>query len=363
MNTLKALFAAIKNTVFENALYNTVIFTRELAALSKSGIPLVRALTICGDQALSLRMKNVVERIIVNIRQGKLLSQSFPEDSPYFSPFYIGMLKIGEATGTLSEVLTYLVTYLEEQLLLHRKVISSLIYPAFTLIICLGVTVLANFFALPPILEQLKNMQIEMPLPTKLLVAGTGIVHNFWFQIFFVIFFIFIMWQTRKFLINRQVRFWLDKIKFNLPLVGQLIKLLTLISFTTKLELLLKTGYSLNRGMGIIIESEKNNLYFGEAICSRLINEIIQGDTISTAAYKVGFFPPIFTQLLNAGEESGEVPFMLSRIRKEFVEDFNRILASALSVIEPVVIGFMGGLVAFVLIAIFMPLYQFIGKI
>lgn len=337
------------------------VFTNQFAVLLQSGVPLVKALALCSEQTESQLLNKILQQIVVSLTKGSTILNAFSAGSEYFSTMYLEMIHIGEVSGNLSKVLEDLARDIEHELKIQRQLISSLIYPAFVLLLCFLVIVLANFLVLPQIVTQLVAMHVPLPLPTKLLLVSFKLLHKSWFQIFIIVGIGIGIWQINKQLKVSYVRRWLDRTKLSLPVLGEIFKLLLLIKFISNLYILLEAGISLGKALASLIATETNT-YFRE-ICKKILKEVEEGKDLHQAMAVTGFFPGTILQLVFTGMETGELSKILVNLNNMLTNDFQRKLAASLTLLEPLAIGVMGALVGFVLIAIFMPLYQFVSSI
>ena len=188
-----------------------------------------------------------------------------------------------------------------------------------------------------------------------------NLLHKSWFQILVITGIGVLIWQWSKYVKLPHVRGWLDRTQLSLPVLGDMFKLLLLIKYISKLHILIEAGIPLGGALASLIATE-TNIYF-RGICKQILKEVEEGKDLHRAMAVTGFFPGTILQLIFAGMETGELSKVLASINNMLMEDFQRKLAASLTLLEPLVIGVMGALVGFVLIAIFMPLYQFVSSI
>lgn len=342
---------------------NIYLMTRALGTLILSGGSIFASLRILFENQENDALRRVLISVLCSIRNGSSISWAMAKHPEIFSPLYLGMIKVGETTGELGLMLQRLSNFLEEDLRIRRMIKAALIYPAFVFLFCLGAAFITFYYVLPALLGSIITVGAALPLPTRILCFLVNIGHNHYLQLALISGLLSYWIFLKKRLNKPENKLKIDKLKIDLPVFGPLNKKFIITQFFRSLGLFLSSGFPLLKALAVLQEYSEN-AYFTKFIISPMIEEIKNGGYISTALFKnLDFFQWMPVQMLSVGEEVGEVPFMLTKIANMYDAEIAYSLETLSVLLEPFLITAMGLLVGFVILAIFMPLYQFIVKI
>ncbi|MCL5036155.1 MAG: type II secretion system F family protein [Chloroflexi bacterium] len=342
------------------SLQSIVLLTRRLGTMLRSGLPLARALQVLYDQETDRKLKPVVMTVLHDIRIGATLSWALAKHPTVFSNLFISMVKVGEATGDLAVMLEKLADFLERDLRVRKQAASALTYPAFVFAVSLVLVLVIFLYILPTIMEIFSGMAtIKLPLPTQIMFFIIETVKNPYVQLAVVIGVLYYAIYFRDYIKTPEGKFRFDKFKLKAPLFGNLNRKLIIAQFCRALGVLLGTGIPLMRSLEILMEFMDNS-YFKQVVCEPLYDEIKTGKSVSQAFEDVGFFPLMASNMVAVGESTGEMPAMLNKVSAFYDMEVLYALEAFLAMLEPIMIGAMGVMVCFILLSVFMPLYQFI---
>jgi len=337
-----------------------IFFTEHLSLMIKGGIPLSEAINTLKDEAKSSALKKALEDILKRTLEGQKLSESFQLYPKIFNKFFCSVVKIGEESGTLEESLKYLAQHLRSDYEMKKKVRSALVYPIIIIVVALIIALAITFFVLPKILNIFQVLQLELPLATKILIGGaTFLRKDFVFLIsgIIILVFIFKLLQKIKF-----VKFLSDKISLSLPFVGQTIKNLNLARFSRTFFTLLKSGVPVLEAIEISIDTNSNEV-FKEGL--RLVKlRVEQGQKISQGLKETSkLFPSVFSEMVLIGEKSGSLEESFFYLANFYEREVDYTLKNLAGILEPVLLILVGLFVAFVALAIIIPIYRFVGAL
>lgn len=342
---------------------SVVMMTRRMGVMMKSGLTMARAMQVLYDQESDLILKPILMTVLHDIRTGSTLSWSMSKHPDIFDSVYISMIKVGETTGDMSMMLDKLAEFLEKDLKMRQEAKSAMTYPAFIFSVCLLVVGVIFVFVLPQMLSVFAdNPNAQLPLPTKIMVFICDAVRNPYAQLGTAVGGIYYGIYIRDYLRTPEGKFNFDRLKLRLPLVGPLNRKLITAHFCRAMGILLGTGIPLMKGLEVLMEFMDNE-YFKQLSCQPMYEGVREGKQISQVITEVGFFPMMTCNMIAVGEQTGELPQMLQKISIFYDQEVSYALESFLVLLEPLMIGFLGMIVAFVLLSVFLPLYQFIMAI
>jgi type IV pilus assembly protein PilC len=330
-------------------------FAKRLAFLIKAGVPILESLHMIREQTRSRKYGRMLDHIIDDISNGQSLSTSLKKFHRLFGDFAINIISVGEETGILSENLEYLADELKKRQALRRKVVGALVYPVFITIATLGITGLLTAYIFPKIMPIFNSLNVHLPLSTRILIFMSQFLRDW--GIFLILGLLALVIATviahRK---SKKVHYFFDSLILKTPLVGSMIQNYNLANISRTLSLLLKGGMTLSEAIPITARSTSNLVYRSEF--EKLAVVVNRGEKISSHLRKYRkLFPDILAQIVSVGERSGnlsETLVYLSELYESEVEDSTKNLSS---LIEPVLMVFMGLIVGFVAISVITPIY------
>lgn len=336
-------------------LQDQIIFSRHLAIMTKAGMSLVDSLTMLRNQASSKSMKTILTKVIAEVSNGQFLSSSFEPFRGVFGDLFINVIKVGEASGILTENLTYLSTYLKKKQELKRKITGALLYPIIIIIATLGVTTMLTVFIIPKILPIFRSLNITLPLTTKILIAISDLLLTKGHLVVLgIIVLIISSWLLLK---VRKVRFYYDRILIDLPFVGKMVLDVNMVNFCRTLGLLLKSDVKIVEAITITSKSMTNLVYKKEL--EIMAEELTKGEEINRhLKTRPDLFPQILSQMVEVGETTGNLSETFIYLSEVYEEDLTDMTDNLTSVLEPALMLTMGLMVGFVAISIITPIYE-----
>lgn len=330
------------------------LMTRQLASLIKANIPLVEALNALVDQTESERLKVVIDQIRKDVNEGSSLAKALRAHPKAFDHIYVNMVEAGESSGTLGLVLLRLADLKEAQLRLRNKLISAMTYPI--IIVCVAIILLVAIFAfvIPKLTKIFASTNKPLPATTKFLIAMSDTLTNYWyvFATGAVLFFFFF----RRYIATTKGRIRWDRFKLSSPVFGMLFRMIAVTRFSRTMGTLFGSGVPILTCLSIA-KNLVGNVLIEKAI-SEARENITEGQSIADPLRKSGEFPPLVIHMIAIGEKTGELSGMLNSVADTYEEQVNSKIEGLTSMLEPMMIVIMGGIVLFIILSIFMPLME-----
>jgi type IV pilus assembly protein PilC len=335
-------------------LEDVVIFSRQLATMVDSGIPLVQAMDILSDQIETPNFKNIVAAIRDDIEMGSSFSEALSKHPHVFTPLYINMVKAGESSGALDDILERLASYLEKTSALQRKVKSSLIYPAVVVIMAFLITLVMLLKVIPTFKGIFELLGGTLPLPTRILIFVSDSLRSMFLYI--VIGASVVIFTLRRYIKTAQGRNLFDRMILRLPVIGQILRKVAVAKFTRTLSTLVKSGVPILVSLEIVSRTSGNTVI--EKALEEVRKSIKEGENIAVPLAKSGAFPPMVVRMISVGEQTGELEKMLSKIADFYDDQVDAAVSGLTSLIEPLIIGFLGLVIGGIVIAMFLPVFK-----
>jgi len=334
-------------------------FTRQFATMIGAGLPMVQCLEILAQQSDSAELRKVIGQVKESIQAGTTLAEALSRHKKVFDELYVNMVDAGEIGGALDSILLRLAAYREKADALVRKVRGALIYPSVILIVAIGATFLMLTFIVPVFAKMFAGVGAELPGPTKFVLGLSHFLKsNF---VTGLILLVLLVIGFRFYIRTEQGCLLFDKLFLKLPLIGDLLRKSAISRFTRTLGTLISSGVSILDALDITAKTAGNKV-IQNAIKKSVIS-IAEGETITQPLKETGVFPPMVTQMISVGEKTGGLDDMLNKIADFYEEEVDAAVSALTSIIEPVVIIFMGGIVGGILISMYLPMFDIIGKI
>lgn len=335
-------------------LNDLLIFSRQLATMLEAGVPLIRSLNVIKTQIESEKFFNVVIDIQKNVEQGGALSTALAMHPSVFNQFWVSLIEVGEASGTIPAILERLSQYLEQQAAFRSTVISGIIYPAILFTVSMGAVA---FFALvvgPKFQTIFESMNVELPWITRTLLAAFDFIKSNILWLFggitaLVIFF-------KKYTQTYYGKLSYERFLFRLPVIGEIFKLIIVERFSAQMSLLIDSGVPILYALDIT-ERLVDNHHCG-LIVSGIKENVKQGELLADSMEKSGFFPPMCTQMIMVGEETGELSNMLKHVAVFYQDSVETFMNRFATIIEPFMLVFMGAIIGTIVVAMFLPMFN-----
>ena len=340
--------------------YALAIFTRQFATIFNAGLPLMRGLEALASQTINPRLSLVLRQVSDDIRAGFSLTRAMQKHPRVFSPVYIALVRAGEMAGALGEILDRLAVMMERTYGLRAKMRSALTYPAFIFVLCMCITIFLVTYIFPSFVSLLEGLDMSLPWPTLILIHITNALKNWVVIGFFSVIVILGGFLFRQYISTPLGRRQLDRFLLEFPVLGTVNKKASLSYFCRTLGTLLASGVPVVHSLDVV------GKVAGNEIISDIVEEIKLslkgGERLSEPIKQYDIFPPMVSQLISVGEETGNLPILLDKLADYFDQEVETALQSLMAMIEPLMIFFMGGIVGFVLIAVFLPVYSILSK-
>jgi len=331
-----------------------VIFARQLATMIDAGIPLVQSLAILGEQIEAKFLKSVVINVRQDIEAGVSFCDALEKHPKVFSELFVNMTKAGEASGMLDEVLDRLATYMEKTAALGRKIKSSLVYPAVVISMAIIITAVLLIKVVPTFKGIFEMLGGKLPLPTQILIGVSDVLRQYF--LFVVIALAILGVLLSKYINTKRGRYNFDRFKLRVPILGQLFRKVALAKFSRTFSTLVKSGVAILNALEIVAKTSGNKIV-EEAVANCRI-AVRNGEPIAKPLAKSGVFPPMVCRMIGVGEQTGQLEKMLSKIADFYDEQVDATVAALTSIIEPLVIAFLGVIIGGIVIALFMPIFK-----
>ncbi|RMG19146.1 MAG: type II secretion system protein GspF [Deltaproteobacteria bacterium] len=330
------------------------IMNRQLATLVGSGVPLVDALNALQEQVDHPTLKRVVGAVKQRVNEGASLADALEDHPKIFNHIFVNMVRAGESSGALDIVLQRLAEFQEGQAQLRSKVISALIYPVLMMVIGTVILTILMTVVVPKVTEMFDDIDATLPWTTQVLIAIAGIARDYWWILLgaLVVFGLLFRWWIHT---ERGRERW-DRFKLRMPIFGPVIQMIAMARFTRTLATLLKSGVPILSALNIVRNVVDNTVL--AAVIDEAREAIQEGEPIATPLKRSGEFPPLVYHMVAIGEKSGQLEEMLMNVAIAYEGQVNTRLQGLTALLEPVMIVGMGGVVAFIVFSILMPILK-----
>ena len=352
----KTAFFETKITLFNRiSSKDLVVFSRELSILFKSKVPLLEALNTLGLQVKKSFWREKILEISKDVEGGTIFSGALSKHPKNFSPFFIAMVKSGEASGKLSEVLSYLANHLERDYHLKSKIKGAMIYPAMIIVTVIVVLFMATVFIVPNLVEVVESMDSELPLITKIVITFSEFIQKWVLAIIAVTGVLaLIVFRYSKTETGRKV---IDKTILKVPFLGNLLKTIYISRFSENFSTLTGSGISITKSLDIIADIVGNEVY--KELILEAKSEIQKGESISGFFKKhPKYFTPMFNQMLSVGEKTGTLDKTLLNVVDFYKREVDGAVEGFLKLLEPFLIIFLAVIVGLLMGSLLLPLYS-----
>lgn len=337
-----------------------VIFARQLAVLQSANIPVVAALRTAARQTASAALRTLILTVADEVQGGARLSQALGRHSRVFDNFFVSMIASGETAGRLSEVLNYLADQKERDHDLAKKVQGALIYPAFIVFGMVVISVILMVYVVPQLTAQLIESGAPLPLTTRMLIGASSFLKNYgWvLLVLFVAAIVLARFALRK---SPEFRRAFDQFKLRLPIFGPLLQKIQLARFTRSFHTLLEGGIEVVGSLEVVY-AVVGNAYYKELV-RQTVQEVGGGGSLTTVFSASPLVPPMMSQMLGVGEETGRLTHVLEKLNSFYSREVENSLTTLVSIIEPLLMVVIGLGVGLVVSAIILPMYRLAGSL
>ena len=340
-------------------LDDLIIFSRQLATMVSAGLPLIESLDVLGEQLENPHLRGVVTDVRREVEGGSTFTAALEKHPRVFSQLYVSMVRAGEASGMLDGIMNQLASYLEKTGSIRRKVKSAMVYPAVVSLIAITIVIFILIKVIPTFESIYRSFDAQLPLPTQIIVIISQTLRKFWFV--WIIGLVAIGYGLTRYVKTPRGRWQFDTVKLNMPIFGDLFRKDAVAKFTRTLGTLVRSGVNILNALEIVAKTAGNVVV--ESAVNKTKNSIQQGESIAGPLAQTGVFPPMVTRMIDVGEKTGALEEMLNKI-SEFYEDQVDASVSALtSMLEPIMIAFMGVIVGGIVIAMYLPVFNMVNVV
>ncbi len=335
------------------------IFTRQFATMISAGLPLVQCLDILAKQSSKPSFGRVINEVTREVEAGATLSDALGRHKSVFDDLFRNMVAAGEAGGVLDDILSRLAEYIEKADALKRKVQGAMVYPAVVLTVALGATAFMLIFIIPTFAKMFMDFGGELPLPTKIVLGASNFLMHFWWLMLLGAFGGVV--AVQRYYATENGHRQIDGMLIRMPVLGDVLLKGAVARFTRTLGTLIASGVPILAGLEITARTAGNKV-IAEAIMSARAS-IREGETVSAPLKSSGVFPPMVTQMISVGEQTGALDEMLKKIAVFYEAEVDTAVDTLTSVIEPIMIVVMGGIVGGMVVAMYLPMFKLISVV
>lgn len=345
------LFEILTQQVDFNDIVN---FTRQIAIMLNAGLTLIDSLEILNKQTTKIPLKKMIEAISTRIKGGSSFSVALKDYRSNFSNLYISLVKSGEASGKLGEILLRLADNLEKEREFKSKLKGALVYPAIVIIGMFVVMFIMVTFVLPKLLGLYQDFNVELPASTKILIAISSFSAKFWPIV--IIFFVAGSYFLKKYLSTKAGKSAFDQFVLKLPVFGHIISISALVESTRTLAILISAGISILEALSIVVDATDNSVY--QQAFLTVSRKVEKGQSMGSALEQEKIFPPILVQMSQVGEQTGNLDDTLFRLSKYFEMESEMATKAMTTLIEPAILVVLGLGVGFLVMSVITPIYN-----
>ncbi len=337
-----------------------VIFTRQFSTMINAGLPLVQALDILAKQSENPALKEVTHAVVFDVESGHTVADALGKHPKAFTELYVNMVAAGEAGGILDTILMRLATFMEKNDALVRKVKGAMIYPGvISSVAFIAISVLL-IFVIPVFKKMFGDVGLPLPLPTRVVIAMSNFLRGIGGVLTVVAGFVAV-YSTKKYYATNSGKLVIDKLMLKAPVLGDVLRKSAVSRFTRTLGTLIGSGVSILDGLEITAKTAGNRVISDAIMESR--TSIAGGETISAPLQKSNVFPPMVISMIAVGEQTGGLDEMLSKIADFYDEEVDAAVSNLLSLMEPVMIVFLGVVVGGMVVAMYLPIFDMINAV
>ena len=331
-----------------------VIFARQLATMIDAGLPLVQGLDTLEQQAYDQNFTRIIKAVKEDVESGHSLSEALEKHPKVFNPLFVNLVRAGESSGTLAEIMDRIAKYLEYSEALRKKVKAAMMYPAVVSAMAVIITIVLLVKVIPVFGTIYDSFDATLPLPTQMLLTVSDLLRKYLPLVIAV--FVGLIFLVRAYYRTDKGKLTLDKLKFRIPVFGELIKKVVLSRFSRTLGTLVRSGVPILRSLDIVAKSAGN--YAIELAVQEASEKIKEGESIAPPLEETGIFTPMVVRMIAVGEKTGKLDLMLEKIADFFDDQVNTTLAGLTALIEPLLIGVLGVVIGTIVICMFLPILK-----
>ena len=338
---------------------SVAVFTRQLATMIDAGLPLVQSLEILSSQQDNKVFKNVIRQIKEDVEGGSTFAGALTKHPSAFNELYTNLVVAGEEGGILDNILNRLASYIEKAEALKKKVKSALVYPSTIIGVAVIVVMILMIFVIPVFESMFKSAGQSLPLPTLIVLTISKMIKKY--VLIFIPAFVLLIYLFKKYYQTQNGRAVVDSLLLKLPVFGPLLKKIAVARFSRTLGTLVSSGVPILDGLTIVSRTSGNRTIETAILSARA--SIREGETIAEPLGRSGIFPPMVIQMISVGESTGALDSMLSKIAEFYEEEVDVAVANLTSLLEPLLMIFLGVVIGGVVIAMYLPIFNMANAI
>lgn len=333
---------------------DVAVFTRQFSVMIDAGLPLIQCLEILGSQQKNKNFARMINQTRSDVESGSTLSDAMRKHPKAFDQLYVNMIAAGEAGGILDQILERLSGYIEKAVKLKAQVKSAMAYPIIVILVAMGVVLLIMYKVIPTFAAMFSSSGNAMPLPTQITMTASKFVENY--LIFGIILAMLGVFAINRYHNTYHGRRVLDNILLKIPVLGMLLQKIAIARFCRTLSTLIAAGVPILDGIEITAKTSGNAII--EDALMRVKKDISEGKTIAEPLTKTKIFPSMVVSMISVGESTGALDTMLSKIADFYEEEVDVAVATLMSMLEPILIVGLGGVIGFIVISLYLPIFQ-----
>jgi type IV pilus assembly protein PilC len=338
---------------------DVVIFTRQFATMINAGLPLVQALDILAQQTENKVLADVTRQVVYDVESGQTLADALRKHPKAFTDLYVNMVAAGEAGGILDTILQRLAEFLEKNDAIIRKVKGAMVYPAVIMSVAVIAVAVLLIFVIPTFQNMFASVNLDLPLPTRIVIGLSQILQHYWWAIIGVI--VLVVFAINRYYKTPAGRLQIDTLLLRFPVIGDVLRKSAVSRFTRTLGTLISSGVSILDGLEITARTAGNMVIHNAVMESR--QSIAGGDTIAAPLQRSKVFPPMVISMIAVGEQTGGLDEMLSKIADFYDEEVDAAVGTLLSLMEPVMIVVLGVIVGGMVVAMYLPIFDMVNAV
>ena len=359
LNVVKIDEAPKKKKGGKVPMRDIVIFTRQFSTMINAGLPLVQALDILAKQSENKALKDVTLAVVFDVESGHTVADALGKHPKAFTELYVNMVAAGEAGGILDTILMRLATFMEKNDALVRKVKGAMIYPGVIMSVAAIAIVVLLIFVIPTFERMFASVGLALPLPTRIVIGASKFLQGYWWALIAIVFVGLRMFK--KYYASPDGKLVIDRMMLKAPVLGDVLRKSSVSRFTRTLGTLIGSGVSILDGLEITAKTSGNRVIQDAIMESRA--SIAGGETISAPLQKSQVFPPMVISMIAVGEQTGGLDEMLSKIADFYDEEVDAAVSGLLSMMEPLMIVFLGVVVGGMVVAMYLPIFDMINAV
>lgn len=334
-----------------------IVFTRQMYALTKAGIPILRAMEGLAENTTNKTLSDVLFDMVEQLQRGRQLSAAMAKHSKVFPRLLVSVVHVGENTGQLEESFLQLSDYLAKEQETRKAIKTALRYPSFIMITLVIAMFILNIFVIPTFAGMFARFGTELPLTTRIMIATSEFFVAYWPAMLLAIVVAMVLWV--RFVATDRGRYWWDSVKVRIPLVGEIVMRSLLSRFARSFSVMLRAGVPLTQGLSLVADAVDNS-WMGRKIVD-IRRNIEKGDSLTRSTRSSQLFTPLVLQMLAVGEETGRVDEMLTEVADYYEREVDYDLKRLTARIEPIMLVIVAAMIGVMALGIFSPMWDMMG--